>query len=177
MKRLWTIFLVSAAILVSTLNAQRPADAKKNNTIIWDYTVRNGTTALLDATRDTISILGASDSLYSRWFENWGGDMSLQMITSGGTTKRYRVQIQTAEGGGQAPANANFKPLYWVHYAGNGPDSAYVETVRDSIIIVGTSPSILIPPLGTDMVRIAVFSNTTQVGNTLINKWRLTRWK
>lgn len=174
MKRLaWLFVFLVFPLLVF---GQRSGSDAKNITVIWDKHVRGGTTTELASTIDTLSVLGALDSLYSRFYDNKGGDISLQLDISGGTTQALQVQFQTAEKGAGAVADSMFVPMFWIHYAGAGPDSGYVATKRDSITTTGVSGSILVPPLSADKWRIAVFSGASQSGNTKI-QIRATRWE
>jgi hypothetical protein len=117
-------------------------------------------------------ITGASDSLYSVIYPV-DGDVSISFQTNeAATTSRYWFVIQAANRSTVSYydiPDSNWVDTYWVHYAGSGADSCYVETVKDSITSndVKTIP-IDVPILGYDAIRFKVFSTTKQNGNTTL---------
>jgi len=171
--------LIFAILLVPLLAfGQRSGtnSSHKNPTVEWDYRTAAGVDVPYADKTYSVTATGAGDSLYSRFYDNWGGDVSAKIVMTGGTTKRYQIVVQTAEKGTSALADSLFNAMFWLHYGGSeGLDYNYVTTKVDSISSTGVTSSILIPLLGADKFRFFIRSLSTQSGNTtftiLLSRW------
>ena len=170
------LLLLCATLLNATITPKR-GKTKQNITILWDYYVRDGDTTQISTEQDTISALGAKDSLFSRFYENRGEQkLSLTLNSSGGSIRRYSAIIQTVDRGGEEISVGDFKNRYWVHFEGAGDDSCYVATALDSCTVTGRSSGIFVPLLGVYAWRLLIITNSTHSGNTLFNKCTATNW-
>lgn len=168
--------LIMLAFLPTLTAAPRIGTSERSVNLIWDYTVRAGVTTQLAATIDTMSVLGASDTVVTRYYANLGGDVSLQIYATGGTTKRYKVVIETFDKGTETVDDLLFTPKFYVHWSGYGDANCYVTSAEDSILTTGKSSSLFLPLLGVYGWRVKIISKSTQVGNTKF-KITATVWK
>lgn len=148
---------------------------ERRENVKWVSYTRTGTTTTVQP-QDTMSVLGASDSLLSAIYPNNGNNINLTAIFTGGTTQRVKLIIEGANDDADITDNTYFQPYYWVHFNGLGHDSCYVATKLDSCTKSGTSSGIYVPMLGIGFWRIRAISTAQQSGNTLI-EIKATRWE
>jgi hypothetical protein len=179
MKKLMFIFLT--LLLISPIISQ---DIISNDEILsqridFDYSIRAGVTTQYAANRDTMTILGALDTVVTRYWKNKGGDMSVQFQINNGTAVRLIIEVQAANGS-EIFADSSFQTLYWIHWTGS--DFACVKTAQDSVRYTGTAAykktiPIIIPPLGIDAFRLYIRSSSTCTGTPKIQGIILKRVK
>jgi len=162
------LFLLVTGFLISNLFGQNEVTRKFSGTaaIDWDYVIRDGTTTTLTAGQDTISVLGASDTLVSRYWSQWGGDMNIQLDLYGGTPSIY-FKVQAANKSSYF-ADSSFTTFGYLEYAGGGIGNNYFTEDSVEVTSSGLSMPILVPPLGSDVFRILAYSDGSQSGNTLL---------
>lgn len=167
-KGFWALFFLGIfPFLLMADVTPRIGHSERNETLEWDFIIRAGdTTQITSGSLDTLSLLGASDTLVTRYYANLGGSISMQIDARGGTAK-YKIIVETIEKGSEAVSDSNFVERMWIHWEGNGDDSCYVTTQNDSIQLENRrSSSIFIPPLSIYAFRIRAVSLSTQSGNT-----------
>lgn len=144
----------------------------------FDVTIRAGVIDTLAAGIDTLSILGASDTLYTRYYKNWGTDAWVQFAMGGGTTQSFKIILQSCNLGQNTMSDSFFVHRMWINFTGTGDDSCSVKTVSTVIEQEGITIPILLPGavLG-DYFRFYIVSSATQSGNTKFNWIHLTRKK
>lgn len=175
------IFIFLALLLISPVISQNiiSNDEILSQRIDFDYSIRAGVTTQYSANRDTMTILGALDTVVTRYWKNKNGDMSIQLYIDSGTAVRLSVEIQ-AINSSEILADSNFATLYWVHWNGSG--YCYIQTKEDSIYYTGTgtykkTAPIIIPSCGIDAYRIRIISKSTCTGTPFIRGIILKRIK
>jgi hypothetical protein len=135
----------------------------------WQGYKRSKTT-ITQCIGDTLSILGASDSLYSLPFKAKDYN-SMQVYFTGGTTANIYYCIQACNGDNDVMSE-NWKAYYWLYWTGSGHDSCYVNTASTVNSKKNAYTSVFpIPALGAGWFRICVYSGATQSGNTRITNY------
>jgi len=164
------LVMVASLILLSyhSIYSQNEISNKMAGATVleWDYTIRTGDTTACSAGRDTISVLGASDTLVSRFFQNLGGDMSIQFDLQGGTPSIYFVVESAIRN--ENFADSSFQKFGYLEFSGNGINDNYFTGDSVAVTASGQSCHILVPPIGGDVFRIFTYSSASQSGNTLI---------
>ena len=176
MKKLLVLMLIP---LVAFGLTKATNDRTGSVNVEFDYKIRTGVTTTNLTVIDTALVIGASDTVVTRYYQNFGSDISAQFDLTGGATRDLQIKVQFANTGGSTLADSMFIDHYWINWTGSGPDSARVATVKTDIEIEdnGLTSTILIPPLGADYFRFYIISNATQSGNTKFNAIRMTRRK
>jgi len=165
----WALFFLGIfPLLLMADVTPRIGDSDKDETLQWDFVIRSGdTTQITSGSLDTLSVLGALDTIVTRWYANLYGDINVTIDSRGGTTPRYKIIFETLNKGDETICDSNFVSKFWIHNEGVGDDSAYVNSAVDSILVSNEESSgILIPPLGVYAWRFRIISLSTQVGNT-----------
>lgn len=175
------MFIFLTLLLISPVISQ---DIISNDEILsqridFDYSIRAGVTTQYAVNRDTMTILGALDTVVTRYWKNKGGDMSVQFQINNGTAVRLIIEVQAANGS-EIFADSSFQTLYWIHWTGS--DFACVKTAQDSVRYTGTAAykktiPIIIPPLGIDVFRLYIRSSSTCTGTSKIQGIILKRVK
>lgn len=161
------IFAIFPFLLLAQVTP-RIGNSDHDETLMWDYHIRGGdTTQVSSGSLDTLSVLGALDTIVTRWYANLYGDINVTVDSRGGSTPRYKIIFETLNKGDESVADSNFVSKFWLHNEGVGDDSAYVNSAVDSILVTDEESSgILVPPLGVYGWRFKIISLSTQVGNT-----------
>jgi len=165
-------FLIVFLILFFTFNAfsQNEILGKRNGSIDidFDYKTITGSDSSFAAGEYEAVIIGVTDTIVSRYWSSWGNDMALQLDISGGTTQSFYCIIQAANRNNETFADSLFKTMYWVEFAGNSAVLSAVSTTAVKISTTGITTPLIVPPLGADTFRLFIYSDGSQVGNTVI---------
>lgn len=138
----------------------------------FDYRTSVGSNTTLTA--DTASLLGANDTLVTRWFPT-EGDFAVSLIDTGGSTISYSVIVEASIIGTSTSADSAFKPIYSLDWTGNYLDNAKVSTSSTPVAItkLGQTPPIFVPALMYNRFRFMLISGATHVGDTFFQKLRI----
>lgn len=166
MKKIIFILLLMCTLSYS---ANRITGKRLGSTLIdWDYRTVTGVTTEFVAGIDTTLITGANDTLVSRYWQNWGDGMSIQLQISGGTTQSFYAVIEAANRNTESNVDSLFRAFYWLEFTGNSVELSVIATEATKIEITGTTSVITIPALTADAFRLFIYSDATQAGNTTI---------
>jgi len=169
MKKLCLVIVLLAVITIN-VNAQNPprrGNNGKNVSLVYDYRVAVGDTTYYSGDKTDGLLTGASDSLYTRWYD-FMGDISIQVEAYGGTTANYYIVIQTANLGNETSDSLNFADAAWLAWTGAGLDNAAMKTTSTMSDQQGCSIPMLVARLAANKFRVLVYSAATQSGNTTV---------
>lgn len=166
-------FNLYSAEITDTLRVQvAPGTRLYEGKLHWNYAVRDGSVERMSGEVDTLSVLGASDSLFSDILYNLG-DNNVKFILTGGTTVNLQIRVQMTNSdvhirnGNIILSDSLFKDYYYIQ-TGSTPDSSVVDFDAYTFTAVGETHTIVIPLLGAQLYRFAVYSTASQSGNTKI---------
>lgn len=174
---LFLIIIMSAlnlhsAEITDTLRVQvAPGTRIYEGKLHWNYAVRDGEVERMTGEVDTLSVLGASDSLFSDVLYNLG-DNNIKFILTGGTVN-LQIRVQTTNSdvnirtGNIVLSDTLFKDYYYIK-TGSTPDSSMVDFNAYTFTAVGETHTIVVPLLGAQLYRYAIYSTASQSGNTKI---------
>lgn len=167
MRTLTVILMLVLAVGASAQYAPRSGRLQTDMELEFDYRILTGDTTYYDsADRDGV-LTGASDSLYTRWYD-FVGDIGVQIEAYGGTTANYYVALQTANLGSAVRDSLHFSDSMWIAWTGAGLANYTISTSASMCDQTGRSPVIVVPALSADKYRFMVRSAATQSGNTTI---------
>jgi len=159
--------IVLLVLLASQVFAQRPGSLRPDFNAEFDYRVSVGSIIQYDAGDGDAVLTGASDTLYTRWYD-FTGDIGVQIEAYGGTTANYYVAVQTANLGNAVIDSLNFTSSMWIAWTGAGLSNYTIATSATMCTQKGRSPVIVVPALAADKYRFFIYSAATQSGNTTI---------
>jgi len=176
------LFLIIVFTIYSMVNAQtqRPAFNRGVRTIqawsqdiAWHKRTSNGNDTTFTRGETDGSIRGASDSLFSDIYFNYGRNNVQFDIQADASASAFTVNIEvlTANAGDYAATDipdSLFKTAYWLK-KGTGITGNIVSLTEDSITTVGVTGTIQIPLLDAEWFKFLVVSSNVHADTNVVN--------